>query len=198
MRPRILVVDDELFIRELLEEFLTRNGYNVATAAEPHEAVRRVQVDEFDAVLVDLKVGGSNGFEVVQNIRHLSPDSSVLPMTGYPSVDTAREAIRCGAFDYIVKPFRLNELEKTVAAAVDECRRRYEARQVKERLTELEVKIAAMNIRESKQKLTLKRAGEEVNSIPGTTDTIEPEVESLGARLNRSRSRQSVSAPFDQ
>ena len=161
MRPKILVVDDELLIRELLHEFLTRSGYNVVTAAESHEALRKIETGEYDAVLVDLRIGQGCGFDLVQNIRHLSPDSAILPMTGYPSVDTARDAIRHGAFDYIVKPFRLKELEVTVEAAVAECRRRYENRQVKERLTELEAKIAAMNMRESRQKLTLKRGAEE-------------------------------------
>lgn len=192
MRPKILVVDDELFVRELLEEYLTRSGYDVVTAAEPHEAIRKMQIDEYDSVLVDLRIGHGGGFDLVQNIRHISPDSTVIPMTGYPSVETAREAIRCGAFDYIVKPFKLKELEKTVSEAVAECRRRYEARQLKERLTELEARIAAMNVRESKQRLTLKRGHEVVSGSLENGSGVEPEAESLGARLTRIRRQHSL------
>jgi DNA-binding NtrC family response regulator len=194
MRPRILVVDDELFIRELLEEFLNQSGYSVATAAESHEAIRKVQLDEYDAVLVDLRIGESNGFDLLHNIRLLSPDSAILPMTGYPSVETARTAIRCGAFDYVVKPFKLGELAETVEAAVAECRRRYETRQVKERLTELEAKIAAMNVRESKKKLTLKHSPEVAISSTDTAVSAASEADSLGSRLTRIRRNQSIPA----
>ncbi len=192
MRPRILVVDDELFIRELLQEFLTRSGYDVATAAEAHEALRKAQMNDYDAVLVDLRVSEGNGFDLVQAIRHHSPDSSILPMTGYPSVSTAREAIRHGAFDYVVKPFRLKELAETVESAVAECRRRYESRQVKERLTELEAKIAAMSVRESRQKLTLKRGTEEIAGSGDPVEGIDSAPDSLGRRLQRSREASSV------
>ena len=109
--PSILVVDDEAAIRESLKDWLMEDGYRVALAVDGEDAVLKVGEDQYDVILLDLKMPGIDGLETMRRIKEISPDSEVLMMTAYATVDTAVHAMKEGAFDYLVKPFDPDEIE---------------------------------------------------------------------------------------
>lgn len=109
--PNILVVDDEAAIRESLKDWLMEDGYGVALAVDGENAIAMVQESQYDVILLDLKMPGIDGLETMRRIKEISPDSEVLMMTAYASVDTAVQAMKEGAFDYLVKPFDPDEVE---------------------------------------------------------------------------------------
>ncbi len=114
----LLVVDDEQFVRDLLEDFFAKNGYTVTTAANGETAIDCCRADRFDAALVDLKMPDRTGTDVLGELRAIDPNLPVIIMTGYPTLDSSVEAIRRGAQDYVVKPFRLQDLKERVDRAV--------------------------------------------------------------------------------
>jgi len=120
MRPgcRILVVDDEPNIRRLLEATLSRAGYEVDTAPDGETGLRHFTEGPPDLVLMDLRMPGLNGLETLREMRTLHPQAQVILMTAYASVETAVEALRNGAFDYIIKPFDLDEVTMLIERAL--------------------------------------------------------------------------------
>ncbi len=117
---RILVVDDEIFIRDLLTDFFSKLNFAVTTAADGNAGVATFRKEQFDAVLVDLKMPGQSGLETLRQIHALRRGSPVIIMTGYPTIDSSIEALRAGAYDYIIKPFKLQELKEVVDRAIKE------------------------------------------------------------------------------
>ncbi|KIH76224.1 two component, sigma54 specific, transcriptional regulator, Fis family [Geoalkalibacter ferrihydriticus] len=115
---RILVVDDESVIREGIRRILENNKYRVDVAASGQVAVERLQEDDFDIVVTDLKMPGMSGMEVLKAIRILQPDVPVIIITGYSTVDTAVEAMKNGAFDYLAKPFTPDQILGIVEKAL--------------------------------------------------------------------------------
>jgi len=113
MKP-ILIVDDEISIRESLKDWLTDNGYDVKTAESGEDALEAIEEQDFGMAILDLKLPGKNGLEVVKEARTKHPQLNGIFITAYPSIDTAVEAMKDGAVDYLTKPFDLNELEKLV------------------------------------------------------------------------------------
>ncbi|MCU0560422.1 MAG: sigma-54 dependent transcriptional regulator [Desulfobacterales bacterium] len=107
---RILIVDDELIMRESLAGWLERDGHEVATAASGEEGLERCRQRRFDILLVDIKMEGISGLEVLRRVKESDPDSAVVMITAYGSIRTAIEAMKNGAFDYLLKPFDPNEL----------------------------------------------------------------------------------------
>jgi CheY-like chemotaxis protein len=112
---KILVVDDELQIQFLLDEFLTSLGHTVRLAGDGEQALRLLQTEGFDGVLVDLKMAKMGGMELLRLIKLSYPTLPVIMMTGYPSVEVAVEAMKEGAVDFITKPLRLDALQLAVA-----------------------------------------------------------------------------------
>jgi len=110
-KPRILVVDDEAPMRESLNDWLKEDGYEVGLAANGQEGVEMAQKDEWEVILLDLKMPGMDGLETLKGIKAVSPDSEIIMMTAYATIDTAVQAMREGAFDYLVKPFDPDEIE---------------------------------------------------------------------------------------
>jgi DNA-binding response OmpR family regulator len=149
MESKLLVVDDELFVRELLAEYFTNTDYQVRTAGSAAEALRLIETENFNAALIDLRMPETGGMDLLRAIKETADDLSVIVMTGYPTVDTAVNALRAGAFDYIVKPFRLKELDGIVSRAVTAQKRAYEMQQLRERVTELETRMAKLKKREN-------------------------------------------------
>jgi len=123
---RILVVDDEVFVRELLEEYFSRLDFEVTTAESGDAGIDAVQSNGFGVALVDLKMPGKDGIETLREIRRLDPLCLIIIMTGYPTIDSSIEALRAGAYDYIIKPFKLGELREVVERAVKEYRLKVE------------------------------------------------------------------------
>ncbi len=126
MRARILVVDDEPSIRTVLKAHLTRDGYEVVTATDGAEAVGALGQAPFDLVLSDLKMPGMSGLELLAWVTREQPGLPVILITAHGTVDTAVEALKLGAQDFITKPFDLDELKQAVEKAllVERARRR--------------------------------------------------------------------------
>jgi DNA-binding NtrC family response regulator len=106
---RVLVVDDDASVRTSLEEFLTNKGYEVKTADDGLSAVNAVKNERFDVIVLDLMMPGMSGMEALNSIKDMDPEPAVIIMTGFASLDSAIQAIRHGAYDYLTKPFQLNE-----------------------------------------------------------------------------------------
>jgi DNA-binding NtrC family response regulator len=115
----LLVVEDEEAFRTLLENRLARKGYRVKTVTCGEEAVDAARSHPFDLALVDIRLPGVNGIQVLQALRELRPAPEVLMMTGHATVETAIEAMRQGAYHYLTKPLDLKELEVVLAKALE-------------------------------------------------------------------------------
>jgi two-component system response regulator PilR (NtrC family) len=113
-KPNILVVDDEKDICMALRILLTKEGYNVKEAYNGEQAIERIQQENFDIVLTDIKMDKMDGFEVLKESQKISPETSVIMMTAFASVGSAVEAMRAGASDYITKPFINDEIRLTI------------------------------------------------------------------------------------
>ena len=107
---KILIVDDELIMRESLAGWLERDGHAVQTAASGEEALEKVKETHFDILLVDIKMEGISGLDVLRHVKESDPDAEVVMITAYGSIPSAIEAMKDGAFDYMLKPFDPNEL----------------------------------------------------------------------------------------
>jgi len=116
---KILVVDDEALTREFLKETLSRKSYEVVTATNATEAIERLRADgDFDAVVTDLKMEGpTDGLKVLHAVKAESPQTVVIVMTAFATVETAVEAMREGAYDYLTKPFSPDQIELVLARA---------------------------------------------------------------------------------
>lgn len=118
-RPKILVVDDEEIARKNLTHILTKENYDVSTASDGREAFDELEATEFDVIITDLKMAGIDGMELLERIKVKYPDVRVIMVTGYATVQSAIEAMKKGAFYYIAKPFKLDEVRATVRQAVE-------------------------------------------------------------------------------
>src|ERR1700752_2037632 len=118
-RKNILVVDDEKSQREILELILAEEGYDVTTAASGEAALKFAKDRRFDLALTDLKMTGMDGIELLQQL--LRPDSSIIaiPLTAHGSIESAKEALRRGAFDYREKPYDKQAFLETINRALD-------------------------------------------------------------------------------
>jgi len=113
MKP-ILIVEDEVIMRESLRDWLTDEGYHVETAEEGEEALKTIAERDFGVVILDLRLPGKDGIEVLREAKEKRPQLKGIIITAYPSVPTAVEAMKEGAIDYLPKPFDLNDLEKLI------------------------------------------------------------------------------------
>jgi len=113
MKP-ILIVEDETITRESLRDWLTDGGYRVETAEEGEEALEAIAEQDFGIVILDLRLPGKDGIEVLREAKKRRPKLKGVIITAYPSVETAVEATKEGAIDYLPKPFDLNQLERII------------------------------------------------------------------------------------
>ncbi|NQT21643.1 MAG: response regulator [Planctomycetes bacterium] len=116
---RILVVDDEPRICRLLAELLTREGHAVDSAFSAEEAIGLLRNGPYEMLISDLKMPGMDGFELIEKIKNDYPDIAAIMITAYATVETAVQALRHGADDYITKPFDINELKKVVGRTLE-------------------------------------------------------------------------------
>ena len=121
-RPRVLVVDDEATIREMLAEFLELEGYAVSTAADGMSALDALDGGIFDLVLTDMKMPRMGGITLLENMKKHAPSTIAVIMTGFGTVETAIDAMKRGAYDYILKPFKLEEVLHVVSRAIEKRR----------------------------------------------------------------------------
>lgn len=127
----ILVVDDELLIRDLLYDFLGTRGYTVHLAENGRQAVEMIDSVDFQVALLDLKMPEKSGLEVMEIIAEKKPFVPVILMTAFPSIDSAIESVKLGAFEYLVKPFKISMLEDVARKAADEYDNRVKTNYVK-------------------------------------------------------------------
>ena len=125
-KGRILVADDHDSLRRGMVRGLTDVGHELEEAANGNAAIERLHQGQFDVVLCDLKMGGSDGLDVLRTSRALHPTTAVILMTAFGSVHTAVEAMKIGAFDYVQKPFEIEEMEVKIEKALEHRRLKYE------------------------------------------------------------------------
>jgi putative nucleotidyltransferase with HDIG domain len=140
-QPKILVVDDDPGLLETLSDALQLEGYEVTTAKAGEEALERLRQEEVDLVITDIKMPGLSGLELLRAIRDKNQILPVIVMTGYASLETAVEAIKQGAYDYITKPFEIEKLLHTVNKAVNQKKLEEKNKQLLENLGDLNKKL---------------------------------------------------------
>ena len=116
---RVLIVDDNREIRTILEEYLREEGYAAEGAGDGNEALAKHGESPFDLIITDLNMPGMTGMELIKAISKEESTTEFIIITGYASLDSAIEAVKAGAFDYIVKPFRIEELRVVIKNARD-------------------------------------------------------------------------------
>ena len=160
MNEKILVVDDEESIRYTFQIFLEDEGFHVTTADGYDAALTQVKATDFDLIFLDIILDGQSGIDLLRSIRKYRPGVQVVMITGAPSVETASEALRLGALDYIVKPVRQDNLMRATTMAIrhkqmvderESCRRNMEAifRSIKDGIVTVSENMTVMEINEA-------------------------------------------------
>jgi two-component system, NtrC family, response regulator HydG len=126
-RPRVFVVDDDRMLAETLSEGLLERGYDSVAISSSKEAARRLAIEDVDALVTDLRMPGVDGLGLLELSRRATPERPVIVMTAYSALDTAIESIRQGAYHYLTKPFKVEELALFLGRSLDEARLRREA-----------------------------------------------------------------------
>src|SRR6202162_5422968 len=116
---RVLFVDDERSLQEFMRAELPRLGHEVTVCPDGRAALKALEKSKFDAAILDLRMSGMTGIEVLEQLKQISPATEALVMTGHASMETAIDAMRLGAFDYITKPCKLAEIEAVLHKVAD-------------------------------------------------------------------------------
>jgi DNA-binding NtrC family response regulator len=116
-RLEILILDDEPLVGWRLKPILQKGGYLVEIFVKPKEALARMQEKKFDIVVTDIRMEELDGLQVLENVRAKSPETKVIMITGYATLEAAREAVTKGAFDFIAKPFRIGTIRNVIMKA---------------------------------------------------------------------------------
>ncbi len=111
---KILIVDDELSVRESLREWFSEDGFQVETAEDGNSALSKMQAGPYDIIIIDLKMPGMDGITLQKRVREIDKDAAIIILTAYASVDTAVEALKLGAYDYVTKPVDPDDLSNLV------------------------------------------------------------------------------------
>lgn len=164
---RILIADDELIVRESLQNWFQEEGYSVDVAESGKEALEKLTQSQWDIFLLDIKMPGMDGLELQRKIKEIHPNATIIIMTAYASVETAVEAMKQGAYDYIVKPFDPDDLEHLVRNAAE--RRQLVAENV--RLREKIEEMSRFNEIIGKS-AAIQRVLEQVSLVSGADTTV--------------------------
>jgi two-component system response regulator PilR (NtrC family) len=119
LKGKILVVDDEKSMREILEIFLKSEGYGVTVANNGESALGAMKYDSFDLIITDMKMPKVGGLELLKNVKEISPETVVVIITAFGTTESAVEAMKLGAFDYITKPFQMDDIRLVVKNALE-------------------------------------------------------------------------------
>ncbi len=148
-RRRVLVVDDEHLILQIIFDIFTGEGYDVVTAFNFDKALQLLKEDSFHAVLTDIRMPKNNGMDLLESIRVFNTDLPVIIMTGFASLETAMDAVKHGAFDYLTKPLDFNKLKSVLRHAIEKYELVLENRRLVQELQEinatLELKVKERN-----------------------------------------------------
>ncbi len=139
---RILVVDDEKVIRDVLTDFLTTEGFIVTAVESAHRALEELEDQHYELVITDLKMPGMSGIELLERIRDKKIDTLTVIMTGFGTVETAIKAMKYGAYDYIMKPFKVNEVVQIIRRGLEKKKLERENIQLKELMSLYQVSEA--------------------------------------------------------
>lgn len=138
---RLLIVDDEKIAVKNLEHVMKKEGYDVSATQSGANALAHLDKQQFDVVLTDLRMEKVDGLQILKKCRASWPDTEVILITGYATLESAVEAMKQGAFYYIAKPFRLDEVRKVVAEAMEKIRLRRENRALREQVESFQGKV---------------------------------------------------------
>jgi putative nucleotidyltransferase with HDIG domain len=187
--PRILIVDDEAEITEILADLLSED-YDCSRAGSAEEALTRLRDDEFQLVISDITMPGMSGLDMIPHVKELAPDTVVVMISGMQTVESAISALRVGAFDYLMKPFDLRQVEAVVKRALEHhdlvvAKQRYEnhlEELVEQRTAELD---RALNSLEGAYRSTLKALTAALETRDSETHGHSERVVSYSLRLGR-------------
>jgi two-component system, OmpR family, response regulator len=118
-KPRLLLVDDDVPFTRNLVWLLSRRGYEVSAVNDGQSALRIVEEQEFDVIILDRKMPGIDGIATLKELKKKKPDIEVIILTGAASVDSALDGVQLGAYDYTVKPIQLSDLEEKITQAFE-------------------------------------------------------------------------------
>jgi len=135
-KGRILIVEDETSLREVLKILLEDEGYETISASDGQDGISRIQEDIFDIVITDIKMPRADGFEVLKKVKEISPTSIVIMITAFGTTESTIEAMKLGAYDYIHKPFKIDEIRLIVNKA-------FEKKRLSEEISVLREKVQA-------------------------------------------------------
>ncbi|MFZ2863980.1 MAG: response regulator, partial [Ignavibacteriaceae bacterium] len=136
-REKILIVDDEKIVRESLYHWFEEDNYEVETAEDGETALQKYDKGKYDILLVDMKMPGMSGLDLLSKVKEIDKDALVILITAFASVPTAITALKNGAFDYITKPVDPDELAHTVKKALEQRALKIENIQLKENIDEI-------------------------------------------------------------
>src|SRR5665647_2146938 len=163
----ILIVDDEESVRDSLFNWFIEDGYRVECAENAKKALSMLESDIFDIVLADIKMPGMDGLEMLKRIKSLRKDSIVIIMTAFATVDTAVQALKDGAFDYVTKPFDPDDLSHLIRNAAKQILLTEENEVLREKLVSLENVDDLIGQSEAMQKVL-----KEVKSVAPTNSSV--------------------------
>jgi two-component system response regulator AtoC len=191
MMDKILVVDDEKDIRRALEFVLTREGYAVDTASNGIEAVEKVKIEDIALVITDLRMEGMDGFEVLKKTQEVDSSIPVIIMTAYGSIESAVDAMKKGAVDYVVKPFIHEELKLTIKRVLEHSRLSLENKRLRQQLSQqfgckeiIGISEAISEVFKTVEKVAPTRANIFITGESGTGKGILAEVIHCNSRRN--------------
>jgi two-component system NtrC family sensor kinase len=179
-RGKVLVVDDDDAVNTMISDVLSRHGYQTDTAEAGEQALAKYQSGAYDVVVSDIKMPGMDGTELLREIRAMDQDTAVILVTGYADLRSARDAVKSGAFDYVLKPFNLTEFVREVDDAAAETRRHREQRErreqlevlVEERTQDLEFHSSVLRLEQERFHGILKSANFGLLVLNGDDDSI--------------------------
>ncbi len=167
MPEKLLIVDDEQGMRDLLSIMLRKQGYEVDVAESGEEAISRVTREEYDLLVTDISMPGLDGLTVLRRVREIAPELPTILITAYASTESAIEALKLGAYDYIVKPFDVEEFKIVISHTLERKRLEKENRFLRE---ELQGQYSFEGLLGKSQKM--KEIFDLVERISGTNSTI--------------------------
>jgi DNA-binding NtrC family response regulator len=150
---KLLIVDDEKVALRTLEHVMKKEGYDVTATQSGSNALAHLDKQDFDIVLTDLRMEKVDGMQILQRCRATHPDTEVILITGYATLESAVEAMKHGAFYYIAKPFRLDEVRKVVAEAMEKVRLRRENAALREQVDNFRGKVRILTQNTEMQRL---------------------------------------------
>lgn len=123
-RTSILILDDEPIVSKRLKPSLQKKGYEVETFTESLEALKRTREKNFNIVITDLKMEGIDGMEFLAEVKKHSPETEVIVITGFATMETAKESFKKGVFDFLSKPFKIGEIAEIIQKAEEKIKQR--------------------------------------------------------------------------